>query len=571
MRHYIHTLITLCLLIGSSAMSWAEFNPTLPPEPATRYPVMVGVTPQEGGKVSGEGNYTRGSSVTIRCTLNKNYELIQWTLNGNSYSTQQSFTYTVGDSTAQFIAHLRYVDPNPGGDPENPPFQPSLPGEPSSPSTTYYSRVYLSTSPVDAGWFDQESGVSYQEGEHVQFCAHNTENYVLDGWYIGEELISRDACTEIEIPVGDITLTARYKLINNPVYSAGLHLRTNIADACQFSRQADERFVEGTNVNICLTQTSKDEFLGWYNGTTLVTTDECFTYTTGREDVTFWAMFRAVYNPTLPGEPTGGSNSTVDNKPTTMIEAEYKEGWEFYCWDDGNTNNPRSVYTEDKNKYTPQYKPATYDIKLHKDICEGEYVDFGAQRLETEGIYTHHLLSRYGGDSAVTLYLYVHPVCATPLKVTIKEGDTYVLGTETLTTSGIYSQTYTSQWGCDSIVTLTLSVVSDTQYTLTLQVNDETFGSTSGTGKYFENEYATVYAIANEGYEFVQWNDGNTDNPRTIQITEDTYLTAEFTQHELTSIATPNTQAVIIKTLRDGHIYILRDGKTYTMQGCESR
>ena len=39
---------------------------------------------------------------------------------------------------------------------------------------------------------------------------------------------------------------------------------------------------------------------------------------------------------------------------------------------------------------------------------------------------------------------------------------------------------------------------------------------------------AIISASANNGYEFTQWSDGNTDNPRTIKLTQDTTLTAEF-------------------------------------------
>jgi hypothetical protein len=41
-------------------------------------------------------------------------------------------------------------------------------------------------------------------------------------------------------------------------------------------------------------------------------------------------------------------------------------------------------------------------------------------------------------------------------------------------------------------------------------------------------DMAIIGATANTGYHFVQWNDGNTDNPRTVTVTEDIVFTAEF-------------------------------------------
>ena len=40
---------------------------------------------------------------------------------------------------------------------------------------------------------------------------------------------------------------------------------------------------------------------------------------------------------------------------------------------------------------------------------------------------------------------------------------------------------------------------------------------------------SVLTAMPNYGYHFVQWNDGNTDNPRTIYLTKDSTFTAEFT------------------------------------------
>lgn len=43
-----------------------------------------------------------------------------------------------------------------------------------------------------------------------------------------------------------------------------------------------------------------------------------------------------------------------------------------------------------------------------------------------------------------------------------------------------------------------------------------------------------IRAVANYGYQFVQWNDGNTDNPRTFMLTQDTHFTAYFATNQYT-------------------------------------
>ena len=82
----------------------------------------------------------------------------------------------------------------------------------------------------------------------------------------------------------------------------------------------------------------------------------------------------------------------------------------------------------------------------------------------------------------------------------------------------------------------TLVVTQDTTLTalfevLTYNVTvtcDPIHGSVIGSGTYNHGDVATLTAIPNEGYQFVTWGDGNTDNPRTLVVTQDTTLTALF-------------------------------------------
>ncbi len=66
------------------------------------------------------------------------------------------------------------------------------------------------------------------------------------------------------------------------------------------------------------------------------------------------------------------------------------------------------------------------------------------------------------------------------------------------------------------------------QYTITAVANDATMGTVTGGGTFLPNTTVTLVATANEGYEFVEWNDGNTDNPRIITVTENANYTATF-------------------------------------------
>ena len=71
-------------------------------------------------------------------------------------------------------------------------------------------------------------------------------------------------------------------------------------------------------------------------------------------------------------------------------------------------------------------------------------------------------------------------------------------------------------------------VIINTGYLVSLQANNAQWGKVTGDGLYFLDSIATITATPYDGYTFMRWSDGNTDNPRTIQVTSDTTLTAEF-------------------------------------------
>ncbi|MBR5983094.1 MAG: PKD domain-containing protein, partial [Bacteroidales bacterium] len=100
-------------------------------------------------------------------------------------------------------------------------------------------------------------------------------------------------------------------------------------------------------------------------------------------------------------------------------------------------------------------------------------------------------------------------------------------------TPGIYSVTLMvfNSYGHDSIrkegYIHVYSNESQT-YTITVLSSNENMGYVTGGGTYPEGTEITLTATPNEGYEFVQWNDENTDNPRTITVTEDAIYIATF-------------------------------------------
>lgn len=124
---------------------------------------------------------------------------------------------------------------------------------------------------------------------------------------------------------------------------------------------------------------------------------------------------------------------------------------------------------------------------INQSICQGSSYTFGTQTLTTAGQYTQTFTSIQNGcDSVVTLNLTVLSQFNTTSSASICQGETYSFGTQSLTTAGQFTETFQSIQGCDSIVSLTLTVNVPTTSTLTVTscgnytLNTETY-TTAGT------------------------------------------------------------------------------------------
>jgi hypothetical protein len=87
-----------------------------------------------------------------------------------------------------------------------------------------------------------------------------------------------------------------------------------------------------------------------------------------------------------------------------------------------------------------------------------------------------------------------------------------------------------------------------TEYTIITDVIPTGSGIVTGGGTYSSGVQATLTAIANEGYTFEDWQDGNTDNPRSITVTDNATYTAYFTQlpqYTITATADPDEGGIV--------------------------
>ena len=280
---------------------------------------------------------------------------------------------------------------------------------------------------AETGYFD--------DGEELNLNAIAYSGYEFVSWSDGVTTASRTL-----IVTSDTTLTATFQ----DEVKYGILIFVN--DASMGVVTGVGLYKPGETVQITATPYEGYEFVGWDDdGDGEIDNTQAVRTFPATESITFHAYFQeaAVTPPPTPqytltvissdeskGSVTGGG--TYDEGTTVQIVAIPKSGYEFVQWNDGNTENPRSIVLSSDSTFTASFKEAE----------------------------------------------------VTP--------------------------------------------PAETTYTVSLIANDNAMGTVIGGGSYKEGTTIQIAAMPNEGYEFVQWNDGNTDNPRSLVVTENTVLMAVF-------------------------------------------
>ena len=101
-----------------------------------------------------------------------------------------------------------------------------------------------------------------------------------------------------------------------------------------------------------------------------------------------------------------------------------------------------------------------FNTELSANICQGQVYNENGFNVSEAGVYTQTLTSANGCDSIVTLTLNVNPVFDTTINATINAGETYAENGFNESEAGTYTQSLTTEFGCDSTITLILSVNS---------------------------------------------------------------------------------------------------------------
>jgi hypothetical protein len=249
-------------------------------------------------------------------------------------------------------------------------------------------------------------------------------------------------------------------------------------------------------INITATANANYRFVQWSNGATAnpypITVLSDTNLRAIFVEIGLYYVTVTTNNATM-GTVTGDGD--YQQNTTAIIEALAYTGYRFVQWNDGNTNNPRTITVTKDTNFTATFEAILYHLTLQINDStmgtvtgDGDYQQNTIANIEAIANTGYRFIQWNDGNTN------------NPRSIIVLSDTSFIAEFEVVT---VY-------------------------YHLTLQVNDADRGTVTGDGDYQQNTTAIIEALAYTGYRFIQWNDGNTNNPRTITVTQDTTFEATF-------------------------------------------
>ena len=213
-------------------------------------------------------------------------------------------------------------------------------------------------------------------------------------------------------------------------------------------------------------------------------------------DATYTATFSSIVNKyNITATAVNGNVNGTGTYPygsQVKLTAVPAYGYHFTKWSDGNTENPRTIVLTQDTIMKAIFAPNKYSINVTCDPTRGQVE----------------------GENGEFDYLTTHTYSATP-----NYGYHFARWSDGMTTN-------------PRTITLSSDTTISAEFaknTYTIQVNcDESQGHVTGTGTYEYLDVVTLIVVPDYGYHFSKWSDGNTDNPRTVVLTQNMTFAAEF-------------------------------------------
>lgn len=469
-------LLFTCLLIGYTFLgiqAQEPFNPDNPPEPMVKYHVSISADPADAtSAITFGGAYNIGHTITISVTPAYGYRFLHWTKDGEQYTSDQTFDFTIADKDVVFVAKLA----------KNP-------------------VITVSVSPEGAG--AAYGGGAYAPGASRQISTSANTGYTFLYWTLnGEEYTAAGTEMSFYYTVGDedVAFVAVYKKEDKPeepetpfepespaeplVYYP-VKVSTDLPDGVQpISIASNGYYAPGKYMSLFVTPPTGYSFLHWTLNDEFYSDQTSCPYTVGDSAATFVAHFAIKYtialtvNPAEAGTVSGAGTYLPGDK--VLLTTSPKTGWVFLYW--------------------------TLNDEQYADAASFYYI-IGETNVAFEAVYVKE------EDKPEDPNAPFNPPSPPEPKVE-KEA--------------LFIQA---------------------------RANDSKLGFVSGlpTTPLFEGDEITLEAVSTneDGYYFTKWENGSTDNPRTITLTENASYVAYFAKYQFTVTFVDENEEVLDERLWD--------------------
>lgn len=285
-----------------------------------------------------------------------------------------------------------------------------------------------------------------------------------------------------------------------------------------------------------------------------------------------WSQFTHFQEPSssvvtlLSNDSTMGEVSVIVaptcSNPTAIVEAIAHEGYHFEAWNDGDSLNPRTLTTIGDTTLVAFFAKNSYVVSLTSSDSTMGFTTGGGlyAYLDTIEIHAyatshHHFLHwqdlsqenprqiivtgdmHYEATFAADSH-HITVGSAQPEWGSTTGSGNYPFGTSVTIAAQAHENHHFTGWS-DGI-TLNprqILLISDTilyaffaadSHLVSLQANNDLYGSVSGGGMVPHGDTITITATPYEHYHFLRWQDGDTHNPRNIIVLEPLSFEAFF-------------------------------------------
>lgn len=475
------------------------------------------------GSVSGSGTYNHNATATLTATAFYGYHFVQWS-DGNTDNPRSVVVTDSAQYTAEFTFNSYLVIGNSSNV--------TLGSVTGGGSYNYLSQVALTAVPVPhyhfTMWNDsiEDNPRTITVTRDTTLTAHfaidrhtigvNTAD-ATQGTVSGTDTVNYNTAVWISATAnygyhftqwndGNTSNPRRVVVQQDTVFTASFAPNQYSATCAVNDNTRGSVTTTGGNYNY-LTQltftavpNANYHFLRWSNGST----DNPITFTLTK-DTTLTAI--------LVGLTAHVNDNTMGmvshTKPSNLVEvvtATPNYGYHFVQWNDGNTDNPRTINLVGDTSVTAVFAINTYVVSVVSNDSTlgtvqggGEYIYLSQVTITATAAQHSHFVQWNDGNTT------------NPRLVTLTRDTTF-----------------------------TAIFEADQQYQITVNANDTTIGSVTGSGMYYNGETVTITATANDHYYFSQWSDGNTSNPRLVTVSGEATYTAVFEPVMYTVTVTAN-------------------------------